>query len=272
MPVIGFLSSGPRIRIRLRGRVPSGARRTGFVDGRNVAIEYRWADGPSDRLPALAADLVRRAGRRNRGDRGHRGAARGQGRDRTIPIVSPWAAIRSSRASSPASAGRAATSPARSAHRRRWRGKRLGLLRELFRARALIAVLLDPRNSAVAKRVEGRRGRPPRRRTADPDFLRAPRPRSTRRSQRRASARRSATGRRLPVLQQPSHAASSRWRRATALPAIYRPARVCRGRRPDELRTSITEAIGKPASTPAAFSRAKSPPTCRCCSRPSSSW
>src|SRR5262249_53354915 len=37
-----------------------GVKQQGFVDGQNVAIEYRWADGQSDRLPALAADLVRR--------------------------------------------------------------------------------------------------------------------------------------------------------------------------------------------------------------------
>jgi len=37
-----------------------GLRETGFVDGQNIAVEYRWADGHSERLPALAADLVRR--------------------------------------------------------------------------------------------------------------------------------------------------------------------------------------------------------------------
>src|ERR1700737_3473108 len=61
MPVIGFLSSaspdGYAIRLHAFGQ---GLKDTGYVEGRNVAIEYRWADGQYDRLPAMAADLARR--------------------------------------------------------------------------------------------------------------------------------------------------------------------------------------------------------------------
>jgi putative ABC transport system substrate-binding protein len=60
IPVIGFLHSGSRESVSQD--VPNfrqGLDETGFVEGRNVAIEYRWADGQYDRLPALAADLVR---------------------------------------------------------------------------------------------------------------------------------------------------------------------------------------------------------------------
>jgi putative tryptophan/tyrosine transport system substrate-binding protein len=61
VPVIGVLSAEwpDRFTDRLRA-FHGGLRETGYVDGRNLAIEYRWAEGRNDRLPALAAELVRR--------------------------------------------------------------------------------------------------------------------------------------------------------------------------------------------------------------------
>jgi putative ABC transport system substrate-binding protein len=62
MPVVGFLSSGgPQESgsIRLTPFL-QGLREAGYVEGRNVAIEYRWAEEQYDRLPALATDLVLR--------------------------------------------------------------------------------------------------------------------------------------------------------------------------------------------------------------------
>jgi ABC-type uncharacterized transport system substrate-binding protein len=61
MPVIGFLAiSSPADRTRLVTAFRQGVRETGYVEGQNVAIEYRWAQDQADRLPDLAADLVRR--------------------------------------------------------------------------------------------------------------------------------------------------------------------------------------------------------------------
>jgi putative ABC transport system substrate-binding protein len=60
MPVIGYLGaeSPDRFASRLRA-FRDGLATAGFVEGRNVAIEYRWAEGSNERLPALAAELVR---------------------------------------------------------------------------------------------------------------------------------------------------------------------------------------------------------------------
>jgi putative ABC transport system substrate-binding protein len=61
MPVIGFLSSrSPDEAKQSVTAFRAGLRTTGHVDGQNVVIEYRWADGEYGRLPELAADLVQR--------------------------------------------------------------------------------------------------------------------------------------------------------------------------------------------------------------------
>jgi putative ABC transport system substrate-binding protein len=61
LPVIGILSSRSRATDALLiAVIRQGLNDTGFVEGRNVSIEYRWAEGNYNRLAALAADLVRR--------------------------------------------------------------------------------------------------------------------------------------------------------------------------------------------------------------------
>src|SRR5262245_39352300 len=61
MPVIGFLDLGsPRPMERLVAAFRQGLAKAGYVEGRNVAIEFRWADSQAARLPALAAELVHR--------------------------------------------------------------------------------------------------------------------------------------------------------------------------------------------------------------------
>ena len=110
MPVIGFLNytslDGYTERLRAFRR---GLSETGYVEGENVAIERRWAEGQSDRLAAMAADLVRRRVSVIE----HRGVRLRRLRPRPLPRQSP-SSSRSPRTRSgwvllPASPGQAAT-------------------------------------------------------------------------------------------------------------------------------------------------------------------
>ncbi len=61
MPVIGFIhSASPSYFSQFAAAVHDGLKEAGFVEGRNVAIEYRWAKGHYDQLPALVTDLINR--------------------------------------------------------------------------------------------------------------------------------------------------------------------------------------------------------------------
>ena len=61
LPLIGFLNpTSPETNADRLRAFRQGLKETGFVEGENVAVEYRWAENQSDRLPAMAADLVRR--------------------------------------------------------------------------------------------------------------------------------------------------------------------------------------------------------------------
>jgi putative ABC transport system substrate-binding protein len=59
MPVVGYVGDSP-VAPEFRRAFQEGLNETGFSEGRNVTIEYRWTEGQNDRLPALVADLVRR--------------------------------------------------------------------------------------------------------------------------------------------------------------------------------------------------------------------
>ena len=59
VPVIGYLTSGPtNANPKSREAFLQGLSEQGYTEGRNVTIEYRWADNQYERLPALASDLV----------------------------------------------------------------------------------------------------------------------------------------------------------------------------------------------------------------------
>jgi hypothetical protein len=86
MPVVGFLSgASPAPSAPYLAAFLQGLSKTGYIEGQNLMIEYRRAEGRYDRLPALAAELVARKVRRDRGARRYASGARGEKRHRDHP-------------------------------------------------------------------------------------------------------------------------------------------------------------------------------------------
>jgi ABC-type uncharacterized transport system substrate-binding protein len=147
LPVIGFLHPGsPDSSAREVAVFGRALTEVGFVVGRNIAIEYRWADGHFDRLPALAAELVRRRVSVLVAAAGSNSALAAKGATSTIPIVFMGGA-------DPVTLGLVASfnRPGGNATGMReldafTEAKRLELLQKLVPTARSIAVLLNPSN------------------------------------------------------------------------------------------------------------------------------
>ena len=145
MPVIGFLSSrSPAESSHLVAAFRAGLQAGGYVEGQNVAIEYRWAEGQYDRLPALAADLVRRGVAVLATTGGEPSALAAKAATSTIPIVFTVGGdpVKIGLVASLNRPGGNATGV--SLLTTVPEAKRLGLLYELVPNAALIGVLINP--------------------------------------------------------------------------------------------------------------------------------
>src|SRR5262245_4920654 len=147
MPVVGFLRAGsPEPNAHLVAAFHKGLGETGYIEGRNVAVEYRWAHNHDDRLPELAADLVRRQVAVIVTPGSTAATAAAKSATRTIPIVF-------SAGGDPVQTGLVASInrpggnvTGVSSMSAELGAKRLGLLQELVPRAARFAVLVNPNN------------------------------------------------------------------------------------------------------------------------------
>jgi putative ABC transport system substrate-binding protein len=141
MPVIGFLNSAsPQPFAKYVAGFRTGLKETGYIDGQNVTIEFRWAEGHYDRLPEMAADLVRRKVAVLVSTGGEPSVLAAKAATTTIPIVftSGIDPIRAGFVSSPSRPGGNVTGV--NLFLTAIESKRLGLLRALLPGVKLIAV------------------------------------------------------------------------------------------------------------------------------------
>jgi putative tryptophan/tyrosine transport system substrate-binding protein len=146
MPVVGFLSArSPDDTVHLVAAFRRGLGEGGFVEGQNVTIEYRWALGQYDRLPALAAELVRRPVAILATTGGEPAALAAKAATSTIPIVFLIGGdpLKLGLAASYYRPGGNATGM--NILTATLEPKRLGLLREFVPQAATIGVLLNPK-------------------------------------------------------------------------------------------------------------------------------
>ena len=238
MPVIGFLNplSPDGHRERLRG-FRQGLNEVGFVEGENLAIEYRWAEGHFDRLPTLAAELVRRNVAVIAATGGAAAVRAAKAATTTVPIVFVTGGdpVRDGLVASFNQPGGNTTGI--SFLNTELAAKRIDLLRALLPGTARVAVLVNPGNATnaetilkdaeVAARTMG---------LANPDAPRQHQPRDQcgfRKSWARASRRAFRWGRRLfpqPTFSNGQSGVAPRYPHDVCRPAISR------SRRADELR------------------------------------
>jgi putative ABC transport system substrate-binding protein len=153
LPVIGFLHARPRAdAITIVAAFRQGLRETDFIEGANVSIEYRFADGQSSRLPALAADLVQR--RVTVIAAGARGGEAAKAATTTIPVVflSGGDPVRTGLVSSLNRPGGNLTGV--SLLSLDLETKRLGLLRDLMPQAGSVAVLVDSTSASMDYQVQ----------------------------------------------------------------------------------------------------------------------
>ena len=273
MPVIGFLHpTSPETNADRLRAFRQGLKETGYVEGENVAIQYRWAESRIDRLPELAADLVRRQVAVIAAAQGIASVAAAKAATSTIPIIFSVGEdpVRLGLVASIARPGGNLTGV--NFLTAEVSAKRLELLREFVPATKRVAVLVNPANPAtettlreveIAARAMG----------LQIQILNAGSSREINAAFATLAHERPDalfiggdslfTSRRVQVT-----ALSARH----AIPALYSTREFPEAGGLMSYGSNIADASAKSVSTAVKSSRAPSRPICRSCRRPSSSW
>jgi len=156
MPVIGFLgSASPGPFAPYLAAFLAGLREAGYFEGSNVVIEYRWAEGQYDRLPVMAADLVRRKVAVIVASGANPPVLAAKAATSTIPIVftGPDDPVTNGFVASLSRPGGNVTGAA--LFTSELESKQIEMLRTLVPTAAKIAVLLNPNNPNVSNQISG---------------------------------------------------------------------------------------------------------------------
>ena len=155
LPVIGYLSArSPQDTRHLVLAFQRGLGEGGFTDGQNVRIEYRWARGQYDRLPALAAELVRRPVNVLASTGGEPAALAAKASTSMIPIVFAVGGDPVTRGLVASFSRPAGNATGITLLTNTLEPKRLGLLRELVPRASTIGVLVNPSNPSVRNQLD----------------------------------------------------------------------------------------------------------------------
>ena len=152
LPVVGFVRIGSAdANARYVAAFRKGLNETGYVEGRDVTIEYHWLDDHYDRVPALMADLVRSKVAVIATPGNIPAALAAKAATATIPIVFGVTEDPVDLALSPALLGRVETRPASIFSPPKLTAKRLRLLHDLLPKAVSIAVLVNPANASTTE-------------------------------------------------------------------------------------------------------------------------
>ena len=154
MPVIGYFSArSPESDVTMVAAFREGLKEAGYIEGKNVAIEFRWGLGQYDRLPALAEDLVTRRVAAIVTSGGETSALAAKAATTTIPIVfvSGGDPVQAGLVASPNRPGGNITGV--TSLLSALGGKQLGLLRELVPKASIIGLLMNPNEPTSESQV-----------------------------------------------------------------------------------------------------------------------